>query len=106
MRGLTPYKTKLFVRKSSLFKDFSDDLSGPFTVSKKSNRFLLFSFEHLIGWPVAAPTVRNTAEVVKKIMETMIIPPFEAPEVVISDNAACVTVPTLVELIKKHGAQW
>lgn len=73
---------------------------------EKGNCFLLVCVEHRTGWPVVAPNVRATAEVVKEVMETMIIPPFGAPVVVFSDSAACFTPGILQNFMKGQGMQW
>lgn len=99
-RNPKPYKTVIRILQSSLFDVFSTYFAGPLPVTSQGSKYLLICVEHLTGWPIVKATSRATADVVRKFMETLIIPPFGPPGVVVGDSAACFTAGALREFMK------
>lgn len=106
MKRQKAYHTSSFVPQSSLFEVLLIDFARPFPAKKESHRFLLVCVEHLTGWSVIKVTRRATADEMQEFMETKAVPPFEAPEVVTSDNAMCFCAHQLRAYMKNCGTKW
>lgn len=106
VRGIATFWMTLSIPQSWLFEVFSIDFSGPFPTTVNGNRFIIVCLEHLTDWPIVERAKRSTVDVVIDFIKAKILPCFEAPGIIVSDNGSCFTAEIVQTFMKEYGTEW
>lgn len=96
------YMTNSIRPVEGLFDVYSIDVSGTFPTTKEGISFLVVNVEHLTGCPLYVLTNTATIEVVIRLVEGEILPPFGPQRLIVSDSVNCFTAKAVDNFIKKQ----
>jgi len=81
------------------------DMTGPFPMSEKGNRYLLSIIDHCTGWVEVKPLPDKSAKGIFDFVFGEYIPRFSAPEVFLTDNGAEFKNKLLLDGLKSAGVE-
>lgn len=86
-------------------RQISIDLTGPFTMSKKRNRFIFVVFDCFSRFVFAKPLRDATSAAVVRYLKDVVFPQNGCPEVLISDNGTQFTSHSFEKMCTDRGIQ-
>ena len=69
------------------FEKCSMDVSGPYNITKKGNKYIVSMVDWLTNWVEAFPVQRKDAQTIAEILMNEIFPRHGAPRVFVTDNS-------------------
>ena len=81
------------------------DICGPYTMSRKGNRFLLVAIDIFSKFTIIKPVRSASAENVTKFIEEEVILKFACPEILLSDNGTQYKSLIFKNMLNARGVQ-